>query len=85
MWKMFSQNALSAGSISPKVAASAPTMVLSRPCSASTGVPGQRRIDEAHTPGLEFAGDFQRRTGWLVEVSTTTCPGRADSRMPPFR
>ena len=37
-WKMFSQNAFNAGSISAKVASSAPTIVLSRPCSASTGV-----------------------------------------------
>ena len=37
-WMMFSQNACSTGFSAANVASSAPTMMLSRPCSASTGV-----------------------------------------------
>ena len=75
-WKMFSQNALSTGSIASKSSGSAPTMVLSRPSSASLGVRASGASIKLHAAGREVGADAARSTParrW--SVSTTISPG----------
>ena len=79
---MFSQNAASTGFSSANVASSAPTMMLSRPCSASTGV----RASGASTKRTPLAASSSRIfavvAGSLVDVSMTMSPLRATDAMP---
>ena len=80
---MFSQNADSTGFSSANVASSAPTMMLSRPCSASTGVRASGASTNL-TPCFASASRvFVVVAGSLVDVSTTTRPARAALAMPP--
>ncbi len=81
----FSQNAESTGLSCANTASSAPTIVLSRPCSASTGV----RASGASTNSARFAPKSIRiaavEAGSAVDVSTTIKPSRAavSSPVPP--
>ena len=81
-WKMFSQNAERTGLISAKVASSAPTMMLSLPSSASTGV-------RASGASMNFTPSFASASrvlfvvaGSLVDVSMTMSPSRATLAIP---
>ena len=81
-WMMFSQKAARTGFSSANVASSAPTMMLSLPSSASTGV----RASGASTKRTPFSASASRIfvvvAGSLVDVSTTTSPLRAAAAMP---
>ena len=77
---MFSQKAPSTGFSFANVASSAPTMMLSRPCSASTGV----RASGASTNSTPLAASSSRIfavvAGSLVDVSMTIEPLLRDRR-----
>ena len=77
---MFSQYAANTGFSSANVASSAPTIMLSRPCSASTGV----RASGASTNATPFSASASRIlvvvAGSLVDVSTTIMPGARRAR-----
>jgi len=79
---MFSQNAPNSGFSSSNVASSAPTMMLRRPCSASTGV----LASGASTKRTPWSASSVRMcavvAGSLVDVSTTISPCRAAPAMP---
>ena len=84
-WMMFSQNAGSTGFSCANVASSAPTMMLSLPASASTGV----RASGASTNFTPSRASASRVlvvvAGSLVDVSTTISPARAARRCRPCR
>ncbi len=81
-WKMFSQNACSTGFSVANVASSAPTMMLSFPSSASTGVRASGASTNSTPAEASDSRIFVVVAGSLVDVSTTTSPLRAALAMP---
>jgi hypothetical protein len=79
-WKMFSQKAASTGRILSNTACSAPTMVLSLPSSASTGVRASGASTRVAPCCAHKAAKRRVDSGSLVEVSITIRPALALDR-----